>query len=355
LCIVLFYKPSTGGLLHCTKFYGLKIDEINNNLKSDSQTLHREPINKFDELLAGYQLNPSTEEEVDVILKGITSEAQSGDTDTDSEEINALAVAKLGRKRKAYNYSRKKIKGNPPSNYLESAPQHTEESSSPQERSKALSHDLACDALSIIEENANMQTRNATVCLCVVLRNRSGNAKKFVFHNGRRGLPGSMSDKAHNLHYHIVNAEQAHAEGEFIQFLLDRVKNNEESYTHILGMGCSRQHCQECDGLLKLSLGSNYPQFTAALRKTTNDKNEVKAVPQAGDELVVKRNQETVYKIVYGSEAISDTYYKKIYLPTLLREWCCKKIGKEPYPLSNRFTRFSSKNSQERQATKEEG
>jgi hypothetical protein len=93
-------------------------------------------------------------------------------------------------------------------------------------------------------------------------------------------------------------------------------------------------------------------QFTAALRKTTNDKNEVKVVPQAGNELVVKRNQETVYKIVYGSEAISDTYYKKFYLPILLREWCCKKIGKEPYPLSNRFARFASKNSQERQAKK---
>ncbi len=90
---------------------------------------------------------------------------QSGDTDTDSEEINALAVARLDKKRKAYNYSRKKFKRNFPCNYLESAPQHTEEGSSPQERSEALSCGLVCDALSIIEENPNMQTRNATVCL----------------------------------------------------------------------------------------------------------------------------------------------------------------------------------------------
>jgi hypothetical protein len=136
--------------------------------------------------------------------------------------------------------------------------------------------------------------------------------------------------------------------------LLDRVKKNEERYTHILGIECNRQHCQECNGLLKLSLGSNYPQFTAALRKTGNDTNEVTVVPQekGKDELVVTRNQATVYKVVYGGEAISNTYYKKFYLPTSLREWCSKKIGKELSSLPNRFTRFASKDSQESQAKK---
>ncbi len=83
-------------------------------MKSDSQALCGESIGKFDELLAGYQPNSSVEEEVDIILKEITSEAQSGDTDTDSEEINALAAAKLGGKRKAHNYSRKKNQGQSP-------------------------------------------------------------------------------------------------------------------------------------------------------------------------------------------------------------------------------------------------
>jgi hypothetical protein len=108
LC-VLFFFTSLAPEAYCIKFYGLKIGAINNNLKSDSQTLGREPMNKLDELLAGYQPNSSAEEEVDMILKGITSEAQPGNTDTDSEEIHALAVAELGRKRTAYNSSRETL------------------------------------------------------------------------------------------------------------------------------------------------------------------------------------------------------------------------------------------------------
>ena len=222
LC-VLFFLTSLAPEAYCTRFIGLKIDKIRENGKSNPQAFEEVSIEHFYELLAGYQPSPYTEEEIDITFKKNISEAKSSDTDTDSEGIEAIAAVKLGNKRKTYNYSRKKYKGKPIQNYLEALP-HATANSSLKERSKALCRDLACDALAIIEENTNMQTRNSTVCLCVVLKNSSGNGKKFVFHNGHRGLPGPMGNKAHNLHYHIVNAEQAHAEGEFIQFLLDRGK-----------------------------------------------------------------------------------------------------------------------------------
>ncbi len=35
---------------------------------------------------------------------------------------------------------------------------------------------------------------------------------------------------------------------------------------HILGIGCSRLHCKECDSLLKLGLGKDYYKFTATMK-----------------------------------------------------------------------------------------
>jgi hypothetical protein len=84
--------------------------------------------------------------------------------------------------------------------------------------------------------------------------------------------------QAESMNYGIRNVHRAHAEAQFLDFLLYRVRERarEESatektkhlrYTHILGMGCSRQHCQECNALLKLFLGKNYYPYTAAMRR----------------------------------------------------------------------------------------
>lgn len=62
--------------------------------------------------------------------------------------------------------------------------------------------------------------------------------KKFVFHNGGNVLPKLFGEKTHELAYDVIKAYQAHAEGQFIQFLLG-----------------SKCHCAECDVLFTLLLG----------------------------------------------------------------------------------------------------
>lgn len=131
-----------------------------------------------------------------------------------------------------------------------------------------------------------------------------------------------MKTKAGELKYHIVNAEQAHAEGEFVQFLLKRNdKQGAETYTHIIGMGCSKQHCKECNCLLRLFLGDNYYEFTAVVKRE-NEQSKVSVQEQQGlsnnNKLVVTREQQTNYEPAYGVDAISNKYYNQFSLKGLL-------------------------------------
>ena len=76
-------------------------------------------------------------------------------------------------------------------------------------------------------------------------------------------------------------------------------------------------------------MGHGYSQFTAALNKV-NDENQVQLVPKkAKNELVVERTQKTSYGIVYGPEAISNTHYKRFYLPASLKAASCEIVGKK--------------------------
>jgi hypothetical protein len=118
-----------------------------------------------------------------------------------------------------------------------------------------LSSKLAKDAFRIANAHGHRRTRESTTCLCVTLRDEKKYAKKFVFHNGSDKMKDSMANVAHTLCYSIRTGYQAHAEVEFIEFLLHRSKQNKNRYTHILGMGCSRPHCEECDCQFKLYLG----------------------------------------------------------------------------------------------------
>ncbi len=94
-----------------------------------------------------------------------------------------------------------------------------------------------------------------------------------------------MHGKAGSLGYGIRNAHLAHAKVQFIDFLIHRAqqRSNEEEvveqsdkakkpkYTHILGMGCSRKHCQECNALFQLFLGHDYAVLTAAMDKLCSE------------------------------------------------------------------------------------
>ena len=122
---------------------------------------------------------------------------------------------------------------------------------------------LARDALEIANTHTSHRTRESTTCLCVVLSNKEGNTQKLIFHSGER-LPASIKGKAGKLSYSL-NSYKGHSEAQLMNFLLD--DTIPKQYTHILGIGCSRLHCKECDSLLKLGLRKNYHEFTAAMQQ----------------------------------------------------------------------------------------
>lgn len=180
---------------------------------------------------------------------------------------------------------------------------------------------LARDTYHIANAHTSPFTRSATTCLCVVLRDQSGYAKKFVFHNGKDKMGASMAQKAEELKYAIRTG--AHAEAEFIQFLLQRNQQNVARYTHVLGIGCSRKHCIECDCLLKLFLGKTYYMFTAAMR-------EEHALPVVTD---TEKGCNTCPKIhaelIYRSNAINKDGKRsnRYYLPQVLQEHIKEKVA----------------------------
>ena len=84
------------------------------------------------------------------------------------------------------------------------------------------------------------------------------------------GIPkNKLCKAADTLGYHSYRTDASHAEGAFIQKLWQGSVESEEAldrrhYTHLVGMGCSRPHCQECDAVLKRVLGRDYYRVTAA-------------------------------------------------------------------------------------------
>jgi hypothetical protein len=126
---------------------------------------------------------------------------------------------------------------------------------------------LAQDALLINQATKNDKEKSSTTIFCFVLRDKNRYVKKFVAHNSAdpNPMPKPMRARARDLGYDIINSDRAHAEGQFLQFLYDRSMRRPGLYTHILGMGCNRLHCIECDCLLRLILGKNYRGFTTAM------------------------------------------------------------------------------------------
>lgn len=188
---------------------------------------------------------------------------------------------------------------------------------------KNLCTKLAQDACHIANTHTSAITRSATTCLCVVLRDEQNRAKKFVFHNGKERLHTTMAQKAQELNYAIRTGLQAHAEAVFIQFLLQRSEQNEARYTHILGMGCSRRHCKECDCLFNLFLGKQYHLFTAAMKEQP----ALPVVTNVGGGCEIVSNVQAA--LVYASNAVNNEGKKseRYYLPPVLREHIQKKVA----------------------------
>ncbi|MHB9146884.1 MAG: hypothetical protein ACYC2U_00205 [Candidatus Amoebophilus sp.] len=88
--------------------------------------------------------------------------------------------------------------------------------------------------------------------LCVALRQHDGRIKKFVFTNLEEGcVPDHIIKEAHDRNYHVIMAQRSHAEGEFLQFLQERPNH----YTHIVSMGCDKEHCEPCTEMFEKWLG----------------------------------------------------------------------------------------------------
>jgi uncharacterized membrane protein YkoI len=147
-------------------------------------------------------------------------------------------------------------------------------------RTTTLCRELALDACEMANSHKSEGTRERTTCLCVVLWNSHDNyGRRLAFCNGI-AFPSHVkkfnteNKKDDHLYgkYQLVdnkpsNNTGGHAETKLIDFLL----NCKKRYTHLLGVGCSRPHCKECDVLFQVLLGCDYHQFTAAMKKTTSN------------------------------------------------------------------------------------
>lgn len=333
---------------YCTQFNGLRIDLLRFNRKA-AQIGETKSISKLTDI--EYPSNPGGIEKASYAL---LQDDTLSDSDTDDEEgslsgdvKNALTENKkldrlptMKEARNQYNRSRRapgghKLTYDLCNNYLK------EEI----EPNKLLCQ-LSSDAFDIVGSEPNPQTQKSTVCLCAALRNKHGYVKKFTFHNGVGVMSPAMRTKAHELGYDVIQTQQSHAEGQLIQFLLDRHQRRPGWYTHIMGMGCSRCHCVECNALLELFLGKDYDKFTASINTKKNTEKAENTVDTSLDAIntrisdiqITKTDQDgfcltkTIERsatVVFGLDAVGKGTFDKFYLPLVLRDAINEKLPQE--------------------------
>jgi hypothetical protein len=250
----------------------------------------------------------TTDEKVPTVLTEEPTE--HSDTDESMEEEKR-------RDGKELDYSRLTSRHSGDRSKIRLRPSEIDQGQRPNRITEDLCRKLARDAFCIANAHPNARTREATTCLCVVLRDEEQSAKKLVFHNGTNEMQRSMRNKAKELRYGIRNAHLAHAEAQFMDFLLYRAKQREDEirdnreathprYTHILGMGCSIKHCQECDVLCKLFLGEGYIAYTSALNQANS--NELIPIidtePQEEEVVLTMTLPAQKYQVVFQAAAV---------------------------------------------------
>ena len=269
-----------------------------------------ENVTHLDVMLQNYPFSVSTiDEKVAVILTEQPTQLSDTDESIDEEKQNILDT--FPRKfTSKFSVDQSKIP---------LGPSEINTSQSPDQITRDLCRKLVQDAFRIANAHKSARTREATTCLCVVLRDEKQRPKKLVFHNSTGEMQPSMRQKADDLGYGIRNAYLAHAEVQLIDFLTHRAQQRDNEvtttdqatkprYTHILGMGCSRKHCQECDALCKLFLGKDYAQFTAATEKLSDEASmpaiEALAPEHEADLRMTIMATTKDFKIVWQEEAI---------------------------------------------------
>lgn len=332
---------------HCIQVRGLNISQVSAPDNNPPRQQHTEYSGNshIDKMLEGYGFGESSiNPEVEIIFPSTqNSESELTDTDLESIDDTDADLTNVGSV-KGFKFALNTTPDDTDSkwNYLKKGDVAAGESQ--ESFNKNLCSRLAKDAFRIANAHKNARTRESTTCLCVVLRDEKQYAKKFVFHNGPEAMHKSMNEKAVALNYATRTGYQAHAEVAFIEFLLHRNKQNPERYTHILGMGCSRQHCKECDCLLKLYLGADYHHFTAAMQKEASESEVVMPIIEElsqdeGDGVRMKVPEElSVFQAVYKEKAIQDRRYPNYRLSKDMQRKIQDKAGlPELYFSDNRF------------------
>ena len=349
---VFFFYLSLIPQAYCTQAHGLKIDLVGHaqkkgptgksvpvtNLTQIAFPTHTSVIEEVPCTLLEASVEASdSSPEVDTDNEGEASLERKGNTVKDNKELNELAITKNTKPYRC-NRSRNVPRSDeaayePRRNYLKTEFQLNK-----------LRVQLSKDAFDIVSSESNSRTQDSTVCFCVALRDKRGYVKKFSFHNGANVMSPAMRAKAHELGYDVIQAEQSHAEGQFLQCLLHRHRKRPGLYTHIMGMGCSRCYCVECDHILKACLGGNYYAVTASVYDKKKDQrvgpkvdsisgtsvtSGLDEVDNSNDDVPCTqvRVQKIQYKIVKEIKAIDTASYDSMYLPEILQEFLRRITG----------------------------
>ena len=187
---------------------------------------------------------------------------------------------------------------------------------------------LSSHAFDIVGSEPNAQTQKSTVCLCVALRDKNEYIKQFVFHNGGNVMSPSMRKKAQELGYDVIKAERSHAELQFLQFLVRREQIRPGLYTHIMGMGCSRCYCSECNHILQGLVSKNYLKIATSVYHKKDGSvgpkpgpvsavsKPVNALDKSGIiECTQSVAQDVAYKMAKDEKTVDDAIYEHCYVP----------------------------------------
>lgn len=359
--LLLYFLSVTTAVCSTEEVPGLDIRKIFSPLIGTSSATHSPPPAHLDELLSKCNFS-GTHICYNVVVAfaesdGNNSESGSELTNTDLESID-LGKRAEDKDKKAPNKKAFLFALNAPPNDNDSKKRYllrADESNVDQAPStEHLCKKLAKDALQIANAHKHARTRDSTTCLCVVLRDKDSHAKKFVFHNGKDKISTTMEQKAQELKYAVRTGYQAHAEAEFIQFLLQRTEQNPGRYTHILGMGCSRRHCKECNCLLKLFLGVKYHEFTAAM---CTENPALPEFTEVEDRCCIC--PKTYHNPVHQSQAVNHNGRRsdKYYLPKTLQEYIQNRVGlnldfsNERFVIKNEDTMVEQRNRKRKTST----
>ncbi|MGH9070014.1 MAG: hypothetical protein ACRDX8_02305 [Acidimicrobiales bacterium] len=114
---------------------------------------------------------------------------------------------------------------------------------------------LSLDAKAIHQEalgGGSRRSFGATTVVTAALLDLHGTVQKFMFTNLKSMVSKALCDAAARRGYQSIAAQQSHAEGELIQY----VRVARKGFYSIQAIGCDKDHCVECDEVLRKVIGN---------------------------------------------------------------------------------------------------